>query len=117
MGVYVIMSGVEHTRKPFKYQALMGEIPCRAGVYVLFCDEEVIYIGNGLDVRQRLLSNTAAMTPVSSWRRITGLSTTGTIRPGGNSCYVRTRTNMATCRVATSRINFRDNPLTRSSIV
>ena len=63
MGVYVIMSGVEHTRKPFKYQALMGEMPYRAGVYVLFCDEEVIYIGNGLDVRQRLLSHHSSNDP------------------------------------------------------
>ena len=57
------MSVTEHIRKPFKYHTLMGEIPCRAGVYVLFCSEEVIYIGGGLDVRQRLLTHHSSNDP------------------------------------------------------
>ena len=41
----------------------MNEIPYRAGVYVLFCDREVIFIGDGVDVRKRLLSHYSSHDP------------------------------------------------------
>lgn len=57
------MTKSESARRPFKYLALMSELPYRAGVYVLFCDQEVIYIGDGADVRKSLLAHHSSNDP------------------------------------------------------
>ena len=57
------MAEAESVRRPFKHHALMSELPYRAGVYVLFCDREVIYIGDGVDVRKSLLSHRSSNDP------------------------------------------------------